>query len=470
MNRTVGQQENHYLPDDTICAIATPAGVGSIGVIRVSGQLSLAIVSKIFNGKKRNGFTSHTVHHGEIIDPSTDHVIDEALVLFMKGPHSYTGEDVVEIQSHGNPLLLQKIVSVLLSCGARLADPGEFTRRAFLAGKMDLAQAEAVMEMISAQSHSAQAMALNQLRGKLSEKIYIVRAEIVSLLSHIEASIDFTEQGIDLCSQEEIVARIDKPYQLIGDLLSRYEEGRQIREGTSVVIIGRPNVGKSSILNRLLGEDRAIVTPIPGTTRDTLEEGFNLQGHLVKIIDTAGMRETTDSIEQEGVRRGQAELEKADIALFILDASKTMDPKDIVLGDKISGKKKIVVLNKSDLPFCMDMDAIQAQYPKDPIVSISAITGHGFDDLKNKLVSLMIAEEKEPPMVALMRHKHALERAESAMKRALQFAKENVEENPAVEFMASDLREALDALGEIVGETTTDEILDQIFNQFCIGK
>ena len=468
---------NHCLPDDTICAIATPAGVGSIGVVRVSGSLSLPIVSQVFRGTKPlNAFESHTVHHGEIFDPSTNHLIDEALVLVMKGPSSYTGEDVVEIQSHGNPTLLQGILSVLISCGARLASPGEFTRRAFLAGKMDLAQAEAVMELINAQSHSAQTMALNQLRGKLSEKIDTVKEAVLSLLSQIEASIDFTEQGIDLCSQEEIVARIDKPYQFICDLLVRYEEGKQIREGTTIVIIGRPNVGKSSILNKLLGEDRAIVTPIPGTTRDTLEEGLNLQGHLVKIVDTAGIRDATDAIEQEGVRRGSAALKKADIALFILDASESIHKEDIALGDTISGKKKMIVLNKIDLPLGMDIEAIHKKFPKDPIVSLSAITGEGFDDLKNQIVALIKQDDhggpplrydaKEPPMVALLRHKNALERAEHGMKRALQSAKENA----PVEFLAADLREALDALGEIVGETTTDEMLDQIFNQFCIGK
>ncbi len=449
MNRTLGQ-------DDTITAIATPAGTGSIGVIRVSGNQAISIVSQVFKGK----FESHRIHHGEIIDPCSNQTIDEALVLFMKGPHSYTGEDVVEIQSHGNPAILQKILSVLISCGARLAQPGEFTRRAFLAGKMDLAQAEAVMELIAAQSDSAQAMALNQLRGKLSDKIDTIRAEILSVLSQIEASIDFTEQGIDLCSHEEIAARIAETIHFIGDLLSRYEEGKTIREGTTVVIVGRPNVGKSSILNRLLGEDRAIVTPIPGTTRDTLEEGLNIEGHLMRIIDTAGMRDTTDAIEQEGVRRGKAALKRADIALFILDANQ----EDIDVGGAIECKKKIVVLNKIDLPSKIDIGLIRAKFPTDPIVFLSAITGEGFSSLKKQLV--VPGEEKEPPLVALLRHKNALERAERAMQRALQSAKENAH----VEFLAADIREALDALGEMVGETTTDNILDQIFNRFCIGK
>jgi tRNA modification GTPase len=460
---------NRYLgQDDTICAIATPSGIGSIGVIRVSGTLSISVLSLVFRGTKTPAqFKSHTIHHGEIVDPSTNQIIDEAIVLFMKGPRSYTGEDVVEIQSHGNPVLLQKILSALITCGARLAGPGEFTRRAFLAGKMDLVQAEAVMEVIAAQSHSAQAMAFNQLRGKLSKKIDAVREDILSLLSHIEASIDFTEQGIDLCSQEKIVAQIDKAHQYITDLLSRYEEGKQIREGTSIVIIGRPNVGKSSILNRLLGEDRAIVTPIPGTTRDTLEERLNLQGHLIKIIDTAGMRDTTDLIEKEGVRRGEDALKRADIALFVISASEPTHQQDIALWEKIACKKKIIVLNKIDLPLKTHIQTLQEKFLTAPIVSISATTGEGFSDLKNQLVALTGAvSDREPPLVALLRHKNALERAGLILQRALQSAKENA----PVEFLAADLREALDALGEIVGETTTDDILNQIFNAFCIGK
>ncbi len=472
MNRTFGQ-------DDTICAIATPLGYGSIGVIRVSGSEAISIVSQLFRGNLKK-FASHTVHCGAIIDPSTHQSIDHALLLVMKGPRSYTGEDVIEIQSHGNPALLQRILAAIISCGARLAGPGEFTRRAFLAGKMDLAQAEAVMEVISAQDHSAQAMALNQLRGKLSEKIDAVREEILLLLSQIEASIDFTEQGIDLCSPKEIAARIDKQHQSVRDLLAQYEEGKRIREGISIVIIGRPNVGKSSIMNHLLGEDRAIVTPIPGTTRDTLEEGLNLQGHLVKIIDTAGVRDTTDPIEKEGVSRGEAAVKRADIALFILDASEPIQKEDMDLWDKIAGKKKVVVLNKIDLPLKIDLEAIHAKFPTDTIVSLSAITGEGFPDLKDQLVALIVPQrhglcegESEPPLVALLRHKHALEMAEDAMKRALQLANESesaMHPHQMPEFLAADLREALSALGEIVGETTTDDILDQIFNQFCIGK
>ncbi len=472
MNRYSGQEE-------TICAIATPIGIGSIGVIRVSGGEAVSIVQRVFRGTAElKGFKSHTLHHGIIIDPATAQPVDEALLVIMKGPRSYTGEDVVEIQSHGNPHLLQKTLSLLIASGARLATAGEFTRRGFLAGRIDLSQAEAVMELIAAQSNAAQEMALSQLRGNLSHRIDSIRKEVLSVLTQIEASIDFIEQGIPLCSHEEIVNKVEQTVQSVEHLLATYEEGRQIREGITVVITGRSNVGKSSVMNRLLGEERAIVTPIPGTTRDTLSEWLNLSGHLILLMDTAGVRPTNDPIELEGVRRGNAALKKGEIALLVLDSSQPFTSEDMALMDRIECKKRIVVLNKSDLPLEADRMSFHTRYPSDPIIYCSAKTGEGFSELKNEIVTLLfaprgttpktspVAGEPERPLVALLRHKHALDRASHALKRGLQSAKENA----SVEFIAADLRYGLDALGEIVGETTTDEILDQIFNQFCIGK
>jgi tRNA modification GTPase len=312
-------------------------------------------------------------------------------------------------------------------------------------------------------------MALHHLRGNLSRQIETIQQEVLLVLSQMEAAIDFVEQGITLAPQDRMTAQIEKAYQAVCELLSRYEEGKRIREGTTVVIIGRPNVGKSSIMNLLLGEDRAIVTAIPGTTRDTLEEGLLLSGRLIKMIDTAGIRDTADPIEWEGVQRGEAALKKGEIALFILDASVPLSPEDIALGDRIASKKRIIVLNKKDLPLKIAIEEIQDRYPDNPIIHLSAITGEGLLNLKNSITALSSPgdeDQKEPPLVALLRHKNALERAGFGLQRALQSAKENA----SVEFIAADLREALDALGEIVGETTTDEILDQIFNQFCIGK
>ncbi len=449
--------------DDTICAIATPMGVASIGVIRLSGPKAIAIAQSVFRGGV-NTFQSHTVHYGKIIDLSGK-CIDEALLVVMKGPRSYTGEDVIEIQSHGNPHLLQKILANLMASGARLAAPGEFTRRAFLAGKIDLSQAEAVMDLIAAQSDAAQEMALGLLHGDLSRQIETIEKNLLSILSQIEASIDFTEQGITIGSHEEIIQKISQSVQSIHALLAGYEEGKQIREGSLVVITGRPNVGKSSVMNRLLGEDRAIVTEIPGTTRDTVSESLLLQGHLMQLVDTAGIRATTDPIESEGVKRSEAVLKKSDLAMLILDSSQPLTLEDIALADQIA--KKIFVLNKSDLPLKIDMEQLRARYPQYPIIYCSAATGEQFSDLKKQLAAELIRQpEKEGCRVALLRHKDALIQADCALQRALQSAKENA----SVEFLAADLREGLDALGEIAGETTTDEILDQIFNQFCIGK
>jgi tRNA modification GTPase len=462
--------------DDTICAIATPTGVGSIGVIRVSGSRAFPVVQNIFKSspkKKENmlcDFKSHTVHAGTIIDPHTGSWVDEALLVIMKGPRSYTGEDVAEIQSHGNPHLLQRILSLLTASGARLAEPGEFTRRAYLSGRIDLAQAEAVMDLIMAQSHCAQDLALHQLHGGLSDQINAVREGVLSLLSKIEASIDFTEQGIDVSPREEILEEIGRCEQWVQNLLAGYEEGRQIREGSVVVIAGRPNVGKSSVMNRLLGEDRAIVTAIAGTTRDTLSEWLSMSGHLIQIIDTAGFHETTNPIELEGMRRGEAVLKKADLVLFIADATEPFGDEDIRLYDRILCKRKMILLNKSDLSLRVDRKAVSARYPNDLVILCSAKTGDGFADLKVRLIDLLVpkseGESERRPLVALLRQKNALDTALQGLQRARRAALENA----SVEFIAADLREAIDALGDIVGETPTDEILNQIFNRFCIGK
>jgi tRNA modification GTPase len=455
--------------DDTICAIATPMGSGSIGVIRVSGKEALSIAQSVFRGTEPIcAFKSHTLHQGEIIDPSNGKTSDEALLVVMREPRSYTGEDVIEIQSHGNPHLLQKILSFLTASGARLATPGEFTRRAFLSGRIDLSQAEAVMELIAAQSDAAQAMALHQLRGTLSREIESIQAALLSLLSRIEASIDFAEQGITLDLQEEMIEQIGAVCQSIHQLVEGYEEGKQIREGSTVVIVGRPNVGKSSVMNRLLGEDRAIVTPIPGTTRDTLSEWLSLQGHLVQLVDTAGIHNTADPIEIEGIRRSKEAINRGALALLVLDASGALTPEEILLVDQIDHTKRLIVLNKKDLPLKIDVVALHARYATDPIIHCSAVTGEGFPELKKELLTRLVPKaDTERPLVALLRHKNALQRAEEALQRGLRAAEGSA---AAVEFLAADLRDGLSALGEIVGETTTDEILNQIFGQFCIGK
>jgi tRNA modification GTPase len=385
----------------------------------------------------------------------------------MKGPNSYTGEDVIEIQSHGNPFLLQKTLSLLIAQGARLAMPGEFTRRAFLSGRMDLAQAEAVMEMISSQNAERHQWALSQLKGHLSRRINNLRENLLSIQAQIEASIDFSEEGLTFCTNKEMKDKMGPLVIEVGRLLGQYEEGRQVRDGFTAVIVGRPNVGKSSLMNLLLQEDRAIVAPVPGTTRDLLQEWTQINGISVKMIDTAGYRETNDFVELEGVRRGLEALKDGDLALWLLDSSQPLQSDDKKLKTQIKSKRKIVILNKSDLPRKIDISSILEEWPEVPVLSLSTINQEGLEDLKRIIKDLLAANpEQERPLVALVRHRNALQRTEAGLQRAIK----SLDNEASWEFLAADLKEGADALGEIVGEITTDAILDQIFNQFCIGK
>jgi tRNA modification GTPase len=452
---------------DTICAISTPPGHSAIGIIRVSGRQALPVVQALYGGGKLEYFQSHTAHYGEVVDPITQTVIDEALFLVMKGPRSYTGEDVVEIQSHGNPFLLQKILSLLVAQGAKLAMPGEFTRRAFLSGRIDLAQAEAVMEVIASQSAARHQWALGQLKGQLSQRINRLREGLLTIVAQIEASIDFSEEGITFCTNDEMRKQVTSVLNEVRHLLAQYEEGRQVRDGLTAVIVGRPNVGKSSLMNLLLQENRAIVAPIPGTTRDLLQEWTQIDGISVKVVDTAGYRETTDFVESEGVRRGEEALKKGDLALLVLDASEPLHPDDQILLERTNGEKRIVILNKSDLPPRINIGLVAEACPDTPIVSLCTINEKGLEAVKKTIKALLASNsERERPLVALVRHKDALLRAGSSLERAVQ----SLEAVASWEFLAADLREGTTALGEIVGEITTDAILDEIFNQFCIGK
>jgi tRNA modification GTPase len=443
----------------TICAIATPPGLSAIGVIRVSGPRAFPVVQPLFGGRgSLADFPSHTVHFGRVRHPDDGTILDEALFLVMKSPTSHTGDDLVEIQTHGNPHLLQKILSLLMAQGARLAEPGEFTRLAFLAGKIDLAQAEAVMELISAQNEAHRSWALDQLKGRLSCKIGELREQLFAILSHVEAAIDFVEQEIVVHSQGQIDNEVAAIQKEVRALLDGYETGRQIREGVTVVIAGRPNVGKSSLMNLLLGEARAIVTPYPGTTRDLLQEWVRWDDVMLKIVDTAGYRKSEEPIEQEGVRRGEAAIRSADMVLLLFDATEPLQPEDRYLLDETRERKRLILVNKSDQPSRIDLA------PLPPFLRLSAVTGEGVDSLRVAIRSaLQTAPEKERPLVALLRHRDALARADIALTRA-------TEAMAPSEFLAADLRAASEALGEIVGATVSDDLLDRIFNQFCIGK
>jgi tRNA modification GTPase len=464
--------------NDTICAIATPRGEGGIGIVRLSGEKAVEIAAQLValrSGRPLATVASHTLHLADIHDPTDSFQgppLDEALVAVMRAPRSYTGEDVVELHCHGGPLVLQAICEALIRAGARLAQPGEFTKRAFLNGRLDLSQAEAVLDTIRAKTAASLRMAQSQLRGALSRKIEAIRERLVGLLAHVEASIDFVEEDLSFISTAELVAGLTQAEEAIGHLVAHCREGRLLREGITAAIVGKPNVGKSSLLNALVKTDRAIVTPIPGTTRDVLEDTVSIRGIPVRIMDTAGIRETSDPVEQEGVRRSRMVQTQADLVLLVLDGSEPLTAEDYTLLAEPAGhpdQKRLVVANKMDLPSRANLTQLEAGGAGLAVVNISAKTGEGLEELKDRIRALLLSPEleaREPVLVSHLRHQQALERA----RQAVIATRSSVEQQAAAELVALDLRAAIDALGEITGAVTTDDILDRIFREFCIGK
>ncbi len=470
---------------DTIYAIATPVGEGGIGILRLSGEKALEVAAGIVrlrSGRALVSVRSHHLSHADVLEAAvaadgranSSRPIDEALVAVMRAPHSYTAEDVVEIHCHGGPYVLQALCESVQRGGARLAEPGEFTKRAFLNGRLDLAQAEAVLDTIQAKTAASLRLAQEQLRGGLSQEINRLRDGLVQLLAQVEAAIDFTEEDIVFIQPQELAGRLREVGAAIARLADTSREGRLLREGMIVAIVGRPNVGKSSLLNALLHTDRAIVTPIPGTTRDVLEEVLNIRGLPVRLLDTAGVRQTDDPVEQEGVRRSRAAMEQAELLLILVDGSLPFGDEDRELLALHPDKKRLLVINKSDLP-CQVPDAsvpvcFQA-HPEgtDTVVRISALTGAGLDGLRDAIRKTVLREDFEPgdsAVVTRLRHQTSLQKAKEAVTNAA----ESAEGKLSGEFVAMDLRAGLDALGEITGAVTTDDILDRIFRDFCIGK
>jgi len=454
--------------DDTIAAIATPLQPSGLGVIRVSGEQAVSAVEALFktNGKPLKKAETHKLVHGWIKDDGK--LIDKVLVVVMRAPHSYTTEDVVEIQCHGSPFVLRIILNLVLRQGVRLADAGEFTQRAFLHGRLDLTQVEAISDLIQASSEIGARLSAQQLSGKLFHAIDAVKKQVVSIASLVEASIEFPEEDHEFTHQEDCLQRLDQASADLESLLSHADRGRQIRDGFSVVLIGRPNVGKSSLLNTLLREQRAIVTTIPGTTRDSIEESVQIQGLAFRLTDTAGIRITEDLIESEGIRRTQNVREKADLVLLILDASEKLMDEDLSLISEVEKERTIVVLNKKDL---MD-DTTPRWYEKISrleSVLISAKTGEGCDELESSLykkATLGGLPQEDEIWITNRRQQQAAKNALSA----LLSARKSLNQSSGEEFLAVDLRSCLNALGEIVGETTSDDLLGQIFSDFCIGK
>src|SRR5580693_7128768 len=454
--------------DDTIAAIATPLGEGGLGVIRISGPQALAVADGCFvpagkSASKPSAAATHTLHYGRIERQGRQ--VDEVMLAVMRAPRSPTREDVVEITCHGGLLAAKAVLDAVLENGARLAQPGEFTRRAFLNGRIDLTQAEAVADLIHARTELALAAANEQLAGRLSGRVNQLRDEFIKTLAHVEAHIDFPDEDIAPDTRRQLIERLERGVDFMDELLRTANEGRILRRGIRAAIVGRPNAGKSSLLNQLLGHNRAIVSPVPGTTRDTVEETANIRGLPVIFVDTAGLREAGDDIEAEGIRRSREALARAELVLQVLDSSEPLTAQDERYLAEFAGKKRILVRNKIDLPVKLALpEAI-----KEPVVDVCCLSGKGIEALKDAIKQAVWSGEIRAEMLEVMinsRHQEALGRARTAAQQTI----EALRAERTLELVAMDLRIAVNAIGEIVGKTTTEDLLDSIFSQFCIGK
>ncbi len=458
--------------EDTISTIATAPGEGAIGIIRISGSLSMKIAETFFrgiNGKNVGQIASRQVAYGHIINPENGQIIDEVLLLVMHGPKSYTREDVVEIHCHGGPVPMKKILALTLQYGARLSEPGEFTKRAFLNGRLDLSQAEAVMDIIRAKTDASLRMAVGHLSGALSDQIRKMRYEILRMIANLEATIDFPEEDIEVLAAQDVRAAVALLLVDIDHLLLTKETGRILREGLETVILGKPNVGKSSLLNALLKEKRAIVTDIPGTTRDVIEEFVNLSGVPLKIVDTAGIRETSDIIEQMGVEKAKEFVVTADLILLLLDASLPLSAEDRDVLTMLSGKQAIVLVNKTDLPVQLNFDEIYTYIADTKVLKISVMEGTGLSELEQMIVDMVYGgkiTQKEGAFLTNLRQANLLEQAKFHLEASIA----TIDEGMPSDCIVIDLKESWDKLGEITGDTVGEDIIDQIFTQFCIGK
>jgi len=455
--------------EDTIAAIATPPGEGGVAIVRISGVDAESIAARTFvRPPGKNGrLKTHTLYHGTIRDPETDRILDEVLLTIMRQPRSYTGEDVVEVHCHGGAFVVRQILGLILRQGARQADPGEFTKRAFLNGRLDLAQAEAVLDLIRARTDKSAGIAIAQVSGALSQWVGELREELLDILVQVEAAIDFPEEEIDLLRRPELIGKIRALAEKIDVISATYDWGKLFREGARVCICGRPNVGKSSLLNALLGEDRVIVTPVAGTTRDVIEESISLDGLAAVLWDTAGIRDSDDQIERIGVDLSRQHVSKADAVLVVLDGSEPLAADDELLLAGMPSKKILVAVNKSDLPQRLEAGELKRLSGSSEVRSISARTGEGIPELKKSLRDLLTDSEMAAPVVITnLRHRSALQRSASSLSRAAV----SLGESYPAEFVAMDLNEARVTLEEITGIIQDDDILERIFENFCIGK
>ena len=452
--------------EDTIAAVATPPGEGGIAVIRVSGPQSIAIISQVFRSSKKINLEkqpTHTLHHGCLVD-ETGKPVDEVLIHLFRAPHSYTGEEVIEISCHGSMRLTRQILELLIHRGARHAEPGEFTKRAFLHGKIDLTQAEAVLDLIRARSDLSLETAMRQLQGSLSSKIHQLKESLMKIYAHLEAHLDFPDEHLETFSSSEILGRMEKLEKEMSALIASFRRGAALREGILAVIVGRPNVGKSSLLNALLAKDRALVSSLPGTTRDALEETLEIGGWAIRLVDTAGLAfDPKDPLDEMGIERTKRYLEEGDFFIFLMDSSSEWTPEDEAILSLLQGKKFLPVMNKVDLPQKLNPKLFQEEPCR-----ISCLAGDGIPHLEKRLEEKMNQMEivQESLTLTRLRHKQALEQALTSLKES----KKTLQEQTSVEFVLEDLKASLDALREFIGEIYSEDLLDVIFQEFCIGK
>ncbi|NDL68085.1 tRNA uridine-5-carboxymethylaminomethyl(34) synthesis GTPase MnmE [Anaerotalea alkaliphila] len=459
---------------DTIAAISTAMAPAGIGIVRVSGEDSIPLVSGIFRPKGKKPLSaagSHTLQYGHVVDPMSGRIIDEVLVSVMKGPNSFTAENVVEINSHGGILVLRKVLELVLGQGARLAEPGEFTKRAFLNGRIELSQAEAIMDVINAKTERALQLSVRQLEGRLGEKTARFKDILLSLIAHIEASIDYPEYDIEELAVETVMDRLEA---LKGDmqaLVETFDQGRMLKEGINTAIVGKPNVGKSSLLNALLQEQRAIVTEIPGTTRDTLEEVVNIQGIPLRLVDTAGIRDTEDHVERIGIERSLGALQKADLVLFMVDGSRPLEEGDRAIVERIKDKKVIVLLNKMDLEVKASQKELRELLTDHPVVPVSAKNREGIGLLEHHIKEMFFHgeienTEEQEVLLSNVRHKNAVVQAVGSLDHVMEAIRAGMPED----CWSIDLKNAYERIGEITGESIKEDLMGQIFSQFCLGK
>lgn len=459
-----------YLSEDTIVAISTPPGRSGIGIVRLSGPAAREIARRIFRPKAEGAdLAPRRATFGEIRDPDTGDLVDEAVVTFFPGPHSYTGEDVVELSCHGSPVVLRRVLDLALEHGARAAGPGEFTLRAFLNGRIDLVQAEAIRDLIEAQTVTQARVALRQMQGSLSRRLQPIRQSLVDAIVQMETAVEFVEEDILTESRSSLIARLDGMIAELETIAAQYRTGRIVREGIHVAIVGKPNVGKSSLFNRLLERERAIVTEIPGTTRDMLIETASIEGVPVHLVDTAGLREASDRVERLGIERSREAIADADLVLVVLDGSQPLDEDDRTVLDATRSVPRLLVINKHDLPERLDPAAIQAPQEPAPLCRVSALTGQGLDELRRQILEILTAGSAfQPEDVILTNARH--HRLILAARDAIVQARRALDEGYSEEVALVGLHDALRCLGELTGEVTIEDILNQIFSTFCIGK